>query len=130
MDITILLIEDNIYKAIDIERALETCGIKKIIRVGYQEAALEIIKSNKAINLIVTDMRYPLYRGGDEDIEAGFKLVTAIKNMKLQIPVVLCSTSNYETVSDVYGTVWYSELNDIKRDFQKIIEKLRNERYP
>ena len=121
---TVLLIEDNIYKAIDIERTLEACGVKNIIRVGFQEDALEIIEEKQVLDLIVTDMCYPLHRGGEEDLEAGFKLIEYLKSNELKIPVVICSTSNYEKVSDVFDTVWYSELNDIKCDFRKIIERL------
>ena len=122
---TVLLIEDNIYKAIDIERTLETCGVKDIIRVGFQEDALEIIEEKQVFDLIITDMRYPIHRGGEEDLEAGFKLIEYLKSNELKIPFVICSTSNYENVSDVFDTVWYSELNDIKRDFRKIIERLK-----
>lgn len=127
MEYNILLIEDNIYKAIDIERALESCGIKNITRVGFLEEALEKIEECElavTFDLIVTDMRYPLHRGGDEDCEAGFKLIEYLKEKRLTIPVVICSTSNYESVEGIFGTVWYSELNDIKRDFKKIKERL------
>lgn len=125
MEYNILLIEDNIYKAIDIERALEACGMKNIARVGFQEDALEKIEDSKSFDLIITDMQYPLFRGGDTDNEAGFKLIEYLKEKMLDIPVVICSTSNYENIPEAFGTVWYSELNDIKRDFRKIFEKLK-----
>lgn len=120
---SILLIEDNIYKAIDIERTLEDCGVTNITRVGFHEEALE--KLEVSFDLIITDMQYPLQRGGDCDLEAGFKLIEYLKEKELTIPVVICSTSNYESVPDVFASVWYSELNDIKREFRKIIEKLQ-----
>lgn len=124
MEYSILLIEDNIYKAVDIERALESCGIANITRVGFQEDAFEKIEEGIIFDLIITDMRYPIYRGGDTDTEAGFKLIEWLKEKDLDIPVVICSTSNYESVPEIFGTVWYSELNDIRRDFKKIITKL------
>ena len=128
MEYTILLIEDNIYKAIDIERALESCGIANIIRVGFQEDAHDKIEEGASFDLIITDMRYPLHRGGDADNEAGFKLIEWLKEKDLDIPVVICSTSNYESVPEIFGTVWYSELNDIKRDFKRIIAKLERKK--
>ena len=124
MEYTILLIEDNIYKAIDIERALEVCGITNIVRVGFQEDALELIEEGKHFDLIITDMRYPLCRGGDTDNEAGFKLIEYLNKKSFEIPVVICSTSNYENALGIFGAVWYNELNDIRRDFKKIIQKL------
>lgn len=124
MEYNVLLIEDNVYKAIDIERALESCGVKNITRVGYLEDAIEKMEETDSFNLIVTDMRYPLHRGERKNVEAGFKMIEYLKNRKIEIPIVICSTSNYETVTDVFGSVWYNELNDIKRDFRKIFAKL------
>ena len=43
---------------------------------------------------------------------------------ELEIPIVICSTSNYEKIPEVFGNVWYSELNDIKQEFKKIVAKL------
>ena len=97
----ILLIEDNIYKAIDIERALEECGVTNITRVGFLEEALERLEVS--FDLIITDMQYPLQCGGDCDLEAGFKLIEYLKENELAIPVVICSTNNYESVPDVFA---------------------------
>lgn len=125
MEYKILLIEDNIYKAVDIKRALEACGTMNITRVGYYEDALEKLEEDAAFDLIITDMRYPLHRGSDTDDEAGFKLIEYLKEKQYEIPVVICSTSNYENVAGIFGAVWYNELNDIKRDFKRIIERLQ-----
>ena len=82
------------------------------------------IEEGLSFDLIITDMRYPLYRGSDTDNEAGFKLIEYLKEKNYDIPVVIGSTSNYENVTEAFGAVWYNELNDIKRDFEKIIAKL------
>ena len=127
MEYKILLVEDNIYKAVDIKRALGACGTMNITHVGFFEDALEKLEEDATFDLIITDMCYPLYRGEDTDDEAGFKLIEYLKTMQYEIPVVICSTSNYENVEMIFGAVWYSELNDIKRDFKRIIEKLQYE---
>lgn len=70
-------------------------------------------------------MCYPLHRGSDTDDEAGFKLIEYLKEKQYEIPVVICSTSNYENVAGILGAVWFNELNDIKYDFKRIIGRLK-----
>ena len=122
-----LIVDDNVYKTIDIKRALEYSGIKNIITARNQEDGFELIyqsrRTKAPIGLIVTDMRYPLASGMDEDREAGFKLIERLNAERLNIPVIICSTSNIKEPS-ILGTVWYSALSDLNQDFQKILERL------
>ena len=122
-----LIVDDNVYKTIDIKRALEYSGIENIITARNQEDGFELIYQNRRtktpIGLIVTDMRYPLASGMDEDREAGFKLIEHLNAERLNIPVIICSTSNIKEPS-ILGTVWYSALSDLNQDFQKILERL------
>lgn len=127
----VLLLEDDIYKAMDIKSALRFCGIndRDVIWEQYQDVGLERIqecaKQNTPIQLIITDMQYPLCAGEEVDREAGFKLLERLKQEMLDIPVIICSTGNYESVSSgVLGTVCYNRNRDLNWDFKEILEKL------
>ena len=123
----VLVIDDNVYKAIDITRALEYSGVNHVTRVRDQEAALEkIYESNgseNAFDLIVTDMHYPLEKGREEVCDAGFILIERLKKEGIDIPVIICSSQNY-VESGILGTVWYNELCDLNRVFRELLKKL------
>ena len=121
----VLIIEDNVYKAIDIKRALSMSGIRDILKVNNQEEAWKIIYNSmnqeKEISLIVTDMHYPLASGGIADEEAGFKLIERLKEEGIKIPVIVCSSYKYN-ISEILGSVWYSNLRDLDLDFKELLE--------
>ena len=127
----VLLLEDNIYKAMDIISALRFCGInnRDVIWEHYQDVGFgriqECNKQNTPIQLIVTDMHYPLCAGAESDREAGFKLMERLKQEGLNIPVIICSTGNFESLSsEVLGTVHYNPNRDLNWDFREILKKL------
>lgn len=127
----VLLLEDNIYKAMDIKSALRFCGIndRDVIWEKYQDAGFERIREyaeqNTPIQLIITDMHYQLRVGAESDREAGFKLLERLKQEELCIPVIICSTGNFESVSsEVLGTVCYNPNRDLNWDLKRILEKL------
>jgi len=126
-DLNVLLIEDNVYKGIDVTRALEYCGVRNICSVRNQEAGFEKIyegrEKGSPINLIVTDMHYPLGYGMESDPEAGFKLIERLKKEELDILVIICSTHNFSD-PNILGSVWYSELCDLNRDFKEVLGRL------
>lgn len=127
-DIKALVIEDNVYKTVDIKRALSFCGINNVTIAGNQEAGFNIIYESEGqgspVGLIITDMHYPLESGTIADREAGFKLIDKLKKEEIEIPVIICSTLNYK-VPDILGTVWYNDLRDLNIDFKEILEKLK-----
>ena len=122
-----LIIEDSILKANDIKKALNCNGIINTLHVSNQEDAwVEIYKSindEKKLDLIVTDMHYPLEAGAFADEEAGFKLIERMKRESVDIPVIICSTRNYNVVG-ILGSVWYSKLRDIEEDFETVLKRL------
>ena len=78
-DLQVLVVDDDVFKAVDIKKALEFNGIRHIILARNQEAVWdELDKSKEAgntINLIVTDMHYPLELGMEADHNAGYILL-------------------------------------------------------
>ena len=126
----VLIIDDSVYKAMDITRALEFSGVRDITRVREQESAFEAIyesiESKASFNLIVTDMHYPLERGMEADYDAGFILIERLKEEGINIPVIICSSRNY-TEPEILGTVWYNEVCDLNRAFKELLNRLVEE---
>ena len=127
-DIRTLIIEDNICKAMDIKEALKSNGIKNIIHLDNQEEAWEVIVNKHQgnnIDLIVTDMQYPMSHNSIIDEEAGFKLIERLNREEINIPVVVCSSINYR-IPGILGCIWYNKLRDLQEDFNRLLEKLSN----
>lgn len=123
----VLLIEDSVYKASDIKSALRFNGISEVLRVSNQEDAWkELFKMQKGesqVDIIITDMHYPLKAGEVADEDAGFKLLERLQEESIQIPVIICSKRNFDEPRGV-GSVWYSELRDLEQDFKTVLQKL------
>lgn len=126
-ELKVLVIDDSVYKAMDITKALEYSGIRDVVRARHQEAGFEKLYESKKlgtpIQLIVTDMHYPLDAGMEADYDAGFKLIERLKKEGLDIPVIICSTHNFND-SRILGCVWYSEQRDLNRDFKAVLKRL------
>ncbi len=119
-----VIVDDDVFKGADIRKALEFNGVRDIITVRNQEMLWEqIYHGEDKIDLIVTDMQYPLEAGEAVDEEAGFKLIERMEKEKIHIPVIACSSLNY-SIPDILGNVWYSNLNDIDLNFKEVLGKL------
>ena len=136
-EMKVLLIEDDVFKAVDVNKALTFCGIRNIIEVDNQEEAWKVIyqsigqgesvegdvskcQPGQKIDLIVTDMHYPMAPRTKPDENAGFKLIERLKKEHLYIPVIICSSINYN-VPEILGTVWYNKLRDLNLDFKELL---------
>ncbi len=119
-----VIVDDDVFKGIDIQKALEFNGIQNIMTVRDQEKLWEqIYDSEDKIDLIVTDMQYPLKAEGAIDEEAGFKLMERMEKEKIDIPVIVCSSLNYK-IPDILGSVWYNKLSDLNSNFKEVLDKL------
>lgn len=122
-----VIADDDVFKGNDIRKALEFNGIRNIMIVRNQEKLWEQIYCGKdKIDLIVTDMQYPLEAGEAVDEEAGFKLIERMEKEKINIPVIVCSSLNY-SIPDILGSVWYNELNDLNSNFKEMLDKLEKD---
>ena len=122
--IKVVIVDDDVFKGADIRKALEFNGVRDIITVRNQEKLWEqIYHGEDKIDLIVTDMQYPLEAGEAIDEKAGFKLIERMEKEKIHIPVIVCSSLNY-SIPDILGNVWYSNLNDIDLNFREVLGKL------
>lgn len=126
-EIHVVIADDDIFKSIDIQRALEFNGIKNIMTVRDQEKLWkQIYHGENKTDLIVTDMQYPLAAGETVDEEAGFKLIERMEEEKIDIPVIICSSLNYRS-SNILGSVWYNKLNDLELNFKEVLSRLEKQ---
>lgn len=120
-----VIADDDVLKRADIRKALEFNGVRKIMTVRSQEKLWEqLYHGEDKIDLIVTDMQYPLEAGEAVDEEAGLKLIERMKKEKIGIPVIVCSSLNY-SIPDILGSVWYSERNDLNSDFREVLGRIQ-----
>ena len=90
-----VVVDDDVFKGADIRKDLEFNGIRNVMIVRNQEKLWnQIYHGEDKIDLIVTDMQYPLEAGAAVDKEAGFKLIERMEKEKIHIPVIVCSSLN------------------------------------
>lgn len=125
-NIKAVIVDDDVFKGADIRKALELNGIRNIRTVRNQEKLWEqIYHGADKIDLIVTDMQYPLEAGAAVDEEAGLKLIERMEKENINIPVIVCSSLNYN-IPGILGSVWYSELNDLDANFKEVLGRDAN----
>ncbi len=122
-----VIVDDDVIKGADIREALEFNGVRNIMTVRNQEKLWEqIYHCEDKIDLIVTDMQYPLEAGEAVDEEAGLKLIERMNKEKIDVPVIVCSSLNY-SIPDILGSVWYNELNDLDSSFKEVLGRLEKD---
>lgn len=125
--INAVIVDDDVFKGADIRKALEINGVRNVMTVRNQEKLWEqIYYGEDKIDLIVTDMQYPLEAGEVVDEEAGFKLIERMEKEKIDIPVIVCSSLNYR-IPNILGSIWYSELNDLNSNFKEVLGRLEKD---
>lgn len=126
----VLIVEDTILKYIEIKNELAKCRnfifFHEKSLGGAKEILEEKCKINDMFDLIVTDMRYPNQFGSDSLPDAGFQLIEFVNSLKLTIPIIICSTSQFQTrdMDNVLGSVRYSENIDLAQEFMKLLCKV------
>lgn len=123
----ILNFEDNVYKHMDVKKAISMAGNHQVDWVGnvedgmiqIREAALE----KKPYDLIVTDMHFPLSAGGEDSFAAGEAVIEELQKRRLCIPVIVCSSMNMN-IPGAYGSVWYSTISDWDMELAQMIRDL------
>ncbi len=122
-----IYLEDTIEKEYEISRELERNGIKEIDWVMYMEDGLELIQKSidegNPYDVVVTDMYYPLHRGGEE-AQAGEAIIEKLKELGINIPVIVASSQDFR-IPDAFGTIHYSENSNWEDDLRVLIKELK-----
>lgn len=125
----VVIADDNVLKAREIRMYLERNGIRDVDVVKDQEKLWEMIYGSvngvKIPDLIVTDMQYPLTSESGIDMEAGFKLIERMEKEQIDIPVIICSESNYENVQGILGGVCFRWDDDLFFPFKEVLSRLK-----
>lgn len=123
----ILHFEDNVYKHVDVEKAIEMAGRHEVVWVRNVEDGMNAIRQanaeGKPFHLIITDMHFPLSAGGEDCFSAGEKVIEELQRRNWNIPVIVCSTRNLR-LPYAYGSVWYSSLSDWDFELADLIRSL------
>lgn len=123
----ILNIEDTVFKHIAIKRALNKVGVLYVDEATTGDKAFKMIEASiaegKPYDLIVTDMHFPI--DGEDDVQAGIKVIEELKRRRIEIPVVVCSSVRYNIPEAVECNFYSEKSRDIDIDIREMIEKLR-----
>lgn len=85
------MIEDNVYKEVEMTRALKDLAITEIKVASDKESALAYLEKED-FDLILLDMFFPETKGGWEEPWCGFKILDWMVEQKKNIPVICTST--------------------------------------
>jgi len=126
----IIHFEDSMDKHMEIFRVLKRVGIQDSawttnVKDGIKEIE-HALESGVPFDLAITDMHYPIESGGPADWKAGEQLIQMLLEKKIDLPVIMCSTSRYR-VPGLYGCVWYSDLSDWEMELIGLVQKRKNE---
>lgn len=120
----ILNIEDEAVKHSNICKILKKYGIAEIDWAKNLEDAIQMVKEHSTeYGLLITDMFYPLESGG-EAVQSGEIFITKMKEMEIEVPIILCSSVRYQ-IPDILGTVYYSQNSDWERQLGNLVQKCR-----
>ena len=124
----VLNIEDLATKHVDVRRALERCGVPYIDHVEHAVDALDMIEAaiaeGKPYDLIVSDMYFPISKGGYE-AQAGMYVIEELQARGIDVPVIVCSSARM-VIPEIVGCIHYNPYrNDLDADMREFIEEIR-----
>ncbi len=124
----ILHFEDEACKHADVKKAVNAAGPQEVVWAMNMEEGFaklqEAQQEGKPFQVIITDMCFPLFEGGQESIRAGEEVMDGLEKRGLDIPVIVCSSLNIRSPR-AYGSVWYSLISDWDMELAEMIRKLQ-----
>jgi CheY-like chemotaxis protein len=97
-DVTVLVVEDEPLVLDMIAQELTDQGFA-VLEADTAEAALSIIESGQAVDVLFTDIRLP----GDMD---GWRLAATVRAAKPELPVIYATGYTVERAAQVPGSVF------------------------
>ena len=121
----VINIEDDAIKHVNIRRALKSNGVSHIERARNAEEGLDMldnaIEKGEPYDLLVLDMQFPV--SGVYNKEAGRFVIKELKRKNVNIPIIICSSINYD-IPDVVGCIFYNKLRNLNCDMKEILKKV------
>lgn len=124
----VLNIEDDSAKHVAVRRALERCGVPYIDHADNANDGLDMIetamKEGRAYDLIVSDMYFPMSKGGME-VKAGEYVIDELQARGIDVPIIVCSSARM-VIPEIVGCIHYNSKNDLDADMREMIDIVRN----
>ena len=124
----VLNIEDLPSKHVAVRRALERCGVPYIDHADNAVDGLDMIEAaiagGKPYHAIVTDMYFPMSKGGME-VQAGMYVIEELQARGIDVPVIVCSSARM-VIPEIVGCIHYSSRNDLDADMREMIDVVKN----
>lgn len=119
----VLLVEDSPIKGFEVTKVLKSSGVREIVSARNLKEGLDIIFApENGIELIVTDMYYPVEQGGGE-VRSGELLIEELAEAEVKQPLIVCSSANYRSAG-ILGCVHYSPNEDWERELEIMVKGL------
>ena len=124
----VLNFEDLPSKHVAVRRALERCGITNIDHADNAVEGLDMIEAviaeGKPYHLIVSDMYFPVSKGGME-VQSGMYVIEELQARGIDVPVIVCSSARM-VIPEIVGCIHYNPYrNDLDADMREMIEIVR-----
>ena len=123
--IKVINIEDDAIKHAAIKRALKSNGVLEVDRARNAEEGLDMIdnaiEKGEPYDLLVLDMQFPV--SGTYNKEAGRYVIKELKSKNINIPIIICSSINYD-IPDVAGCIFYNKSRNLNWDMKEILKKV------
>lgn len=124
----VINIEDNIYKAVAIDRALRNCGITDIDLASTGDTGIKkietAIQDGQPYDLLITDMHYNIH--GRDNENAGEIVIEELQQRGIIIPIVVCSSHPYN-IPGTIECIFYNERSRVlEGDVRRALEKLND----
>lgn len=123
----ILVIEDTMTKYCAINRALQHNGYPAASLAKNAETGIskieEAIAGGSPYNVLITDMHFSV--NGKDDFYAGEYVIDELQRRKIEIPVIICSSSGRYRMPGVIGSILYNENTDLEWELKELLYKVK-----
>ena len=102
----ILVVEDDIFKRENVESFLESQKIEYHTCEYVNETLCYIIKHKNDISGIILDLGLYRFKNGSYDRYNGLEILSEIQRIKIEIPVLINSTTEVGMIDEDYPFVW------------------------
>ena len=123
----ILIVEDDQFKQEDVIRFLKNKGIEYVVSEYLNDSLMYIRKHKDDIQGIVLDLGLPRFESmEDYDLYMGLNLLKELKRLKLNIPVLINSTTFAGMLDEypfVYGQRMCMESYEMLEKFVTFLTK-------
>lgn len=120
----ILILEDDKKKYMDLVMLLKKMDISDITWFNNAEEGIAAFKEGKkSFDAVISDMHYPYYEDGEPEEDTGLRLIAALKEADIPVPVIIVSSVHYN-VPEAYAVIWYQPERNYEDELRKVLESL------